>query len=125
MSSMTSAEQAFQFQLVENTRKLIQDPKLSKRQKMMAIQNAVKDNSERLEVLVHARNLADSEQQFFFCERWIQLRSRATSYLMATFKWVSRLDEAILKKNPLRPVQRPRVVVPEPETEHPFMEYSS
>lgn len=132
MRSTLDVEQAFQTQLVDNTRKLASNQTLTLKQKLAAIQLAVKQNSAKLAALRRSHEIANDEQSLVRIDRFIALRERAAAYLVATAKWLVTAQD-----HPLKLRQKPRnLAVPrwtheseraaeQRETEVPLVESSS
>ncbi len=94
-----SAEHAFYQTLAQNMTALLEDPRLNVKQKVEAIDKAVSENSQKLAALREARKNANDTAILRRFDKLIEMREKATKYLLSTSTWLvsqgRKIDEPL------------------------------
>jgi len=83
-----STEHAFYQTLAHNMTALLEDPRLNLKQKVETIDKAVSENTRKIAVLQDARKNASDTAILRRFDKLIEMREKATQYLLQTSKWL-------------------------------------
>ncbi len=134
MRIIKSAERAFIASLVEETKHVISDPKLSFQQRLEWLQAGISKHAGRAAKLRRAKGESKHEERLTKLDGLIALRERAVAYLRATVKWVKYRERhpstLTLQETPVvfaaatwQPTKE--LATSGGSSEYPFMEFSS
>lgn len=88
MQSAKNDVQEFLAKLAENTRTLVESNRVGTSIKLSTLQQAIDENAARLDRLREAARKAESPDDAEHIDRLIDVRERASAFLVATSRWL-------------------------------------